>query len=96
MTSGQTTEDTLISLKISGGWQEKIDKLKLGRVYPLSPEDRKIVDSTMDKLHEQGRADWVTTHSPSGCYPVFVTWRMVIRDGKPVRKGRMVVDIYHL
>jgi Reverse transcriptase (RNA-dependent DNA polymerase) len=34
-------------------------------------------------------------HSPSG-YPVFVAWRTVYEDGKPDRKGRVVVDIRDL
>ena len=68
------------------------DNLKINRVYPLGIEDRAFVDETFDKLHQQGKMEWTRSSTPFG-YPVFVVWRTVIKDGKPVRKGRAVVDI---
>src|SRR5277367_4270291 len=59
------------------------------RIYPLGIEDKRVVDKTFDKLHEQGRMSWSTTSTPFS-YPVFVVWR-TLPSGE--RKGRAVVDI---
>lgn len=66
------------------------------KVYPLSPEDKKLVDEKFDAMHEQGRMSWVDKPTPFG-FPVFVVWRTVPTgsgaDRRMVRKGRVVVDI---
>lgn len=66
------------------------------KVYPLSPEDKKLVDEKFDAMHEQGRMSWVDEPTPFG-FPVFVVWRTVPTgsgtDRRMVRKGRVVVDI---
>jgi hypothetical protein len=82
-------------LPLVDDWQTRIRSMKPGRVYPLGPTERQLVDDTFDKLHTQGRMDWANNHSPSG-YPVFVAWRTTYEDGVPVRKGRVVVDVRNL
>lgn len=62
------------------------------KVYPLSQPDRKFINEEFNKLHDQGKLIWTSEPTAFG-YPVFVVWRTVEKDGKPVRKGRVVVDI---
>ncbi|KAL4744304.1 hypothetical protein BDW72DRAFT_199729 [Aspergillus terricola var. indicus] len=50
------------------------------------PLDRDLVDTTLDQLHEEGKVLWADGHTPSA-YLVFVVWRKIIKDGKPVMKG---------
>jgi hypothetical protein len=63
--------------------------VKAFKVYLLSIKDKKVVDKTFNKLHEQDRMSWTTTSTPFS-YPVFVVWKTL-----PSReqKGRAVVDI---
>lgn len=63
--------------------------IKPAKVYPLGPQDKKIVDDTLNKLHDKGKVEWTKESTPHG-YPVFVIWRNNSSGGK---KGRMVVDI---
>jgi len=35
--------------------------VKALRVYPLGTEDKKVVNKTFDRLHEQDRMSWTTT-----------------------------------
>ena len=63
-------------------------KPETNKVYPLSPEDKKVVDKEFDRLHKEGKMAWTSQPTPYG-YPVFVVWRTV--NGQ--RKGRVVVDI---
>ena len=65
---------------------------KAPRIYPLGIEDKKVVNKTFDKLHEQGRMSWSTTSTPFS-YPVFVVWK-TLPSGE--RKGRAVVDVRSL
>lgn len=65
------------------------------RAYPMSPDEREITNKTLDKLHDEGKLIWSTGHTPSA-FPVFVTYREVEKDGKIVRKPRVVVDIRKL
>jgi hypothetical protein len=58
------------------------------RVYPLSPEDKKVVNKEFDRLHTEEKMSWTTQPTEYG-YPVFVVWRTV----NGIRKGRVVVDI---
>jgi len=66
--------------------------VKALKVYPLGTKDRKVVDKTFNKLHEQDRMSWTTTSTPFS-YPVFVVWK-TLPLGE--RKGRAVVDIRRL
>ena len=62
------------------------------KVYPVGPKDREVIDEVHDQLHAQGKMEW-TTHPTPYQSPVFVVWRTVTVDGKPIRKGRVVVDV---
>jgi hypothetical protein len=35
--------------------------IKAPRVYPLGTKDKKVVNKTFNKLHEQDRMSWTTT-----------------------------------
>ena len=61
---------------------------KPSRVYPLGERDRKIIDDTFDKLHDQGKMVW-TSYPTKFSYPVFVVWRNLPKGPK----GRAVIDI---
>ena len=65
---------------------------KAPRVYPLGIDDRKLVDKTFDKLHEQ---EWMlqSTTSTLFSYPVFIIWKIL---PSRERKGQVVIDIYRL
>lgn len=41
------------------------------RVYPLGHKEQKVVNETFNKLHEQGRLEWTTAHTPFS-FPCFV------------------------
>lgn len=68
---------------------------KRAKAFVSPPEDREVIDTTLDKLQDQGRLCYATGHTPSA-YPVFVVWKETVKDGVPVRKGRVVVDIRNL
>ena len=44
------------------------------KVYPLSPEDRKVADKEFDRLHQEGKMSWTEQPTPYE-YPVLVVWR---------------------
>lgn len=68
-------------------------KVSAARVYPLGPKEKALVDQEFDKLHAQGRMQY-SSHPTAHGYPVFVTWRTILRSGQePIKKGRVVVDI---
>ena len=76
-----------ISLKLD--W---VDHLKINRVYFFEIEDRTLIDETFDKLHQQEKMEW-TKNFISFEYPMFVVWKTVIKDEKPVKKKRAVMNI---
>lgn len=78
--------DEWMRIPLKEGWQDKLTGRS--KIYPLGIEDRKLVDETFDKMHEQGRLKWTDEETPFS-FPVFVVWKM--SNGK--RKGRAVVDI---
>jgi hypothetical protein len=80
-------ENESVRVPLVDDWETKIKSMTPGRVYSLGPAEKQLVDEMFDKLHEH--------HSPSG-YPVFVAWRNQYKDGKAIRKGRIVVDIRNL
>lgn len=73
-------------IPLKDGWQDKLTGRS--KIYPLGIEDRKLVDETFDKMHEQGRLKWTDEETPFS-FPVFVVWKLI--NGK--RKGRAVADI---
>lgn len=88
-------ENEWMRVPLIDDWQTKIKAMRLGRVYSLGPVEKQLVDEMFDKLHQQGRMQWASNHSPRG-YPVFVAWRTQYKDGNAVKKGRVVVDIRNL
>ena len=70
-----------LSVPLKDGWSAASLSTK---PYPLSAKDRRVVDTTFDKLHEDGKMEWSTEPTPFG-FLVFVVWKG--------DKGRAVVDI---
>lgn len=87
--------DQWMSVPLVSDWNVAGAKLA-HKVYPLSAEDKKLVDEKFNAMHEQGRMSWVNKPTPFG-FPVFVVWRTVPAgsgdERRMIRKGRVVVDI---
>ncbi|KAJ5279375.1 hypothetical protein N7478_004747 [Penicillium angulare] len=64
-----------------------VAKVPRQQFYRPGPEAQADIDKAMDALHDQGKASWMTTHTPSAL-PIFVAWRWF--HGR--RVGRAVVD----
>ena len=62
------------------------------RVYPMGLKEQQLINETFDKMHKDNKMEWSRELTPFS-FPVFVAWQTVYIDGKPVRKGRVVVDI---
>ena len=58
------------------------------KVYPVGQRDKECIDTTFDKLQEQGKLKF-TTQPTTFSYPCFVVWK----DTPSGRKGRVVIDI---
>ena len=43
-----------MKIPLRNDWENRMP-VKAPRVYPLGTEDKKVVDKTFDKLHEQGQ-----------------------------------------
>ena len=64
---------------------------KSTKIYSVGQKNKKIIDVTFDKLHQQRKMTWskqLTLFS----YLVFVVWK----DTPKRRKGRVVIDIREL
>ena len=86
-------EDEWLQVPITTDWQSS--SAKLGhKVYPLTPEARKLVDEKFNHMHTQGKMSWTQEPTPFA-FPVFVVYKTVYvgPDKIPKRKGRVVVDI---
>jgi hypothetical protein len=64
----------------------------LYKSYKVPSNERVIIDTALDKLHSQGKFEWITKSTPY-IFLVFVAWRTLYKDEIPIRKGRAVVDI---
>ena len=80
----------LISLK--SNWAEKI---KTYRIYFFDLQNRIFVNEIFDKLHNENKMRW-SKQSIFFEYPVFVIWKIVIKNEKSIRKNRIVIDIREL
>jgi len=78
-------EDQKLRIPLVDGWQ---NQLRPARSYPLGREDKEFLDIEHNKLHAQGKMDFLDEPTPIAC-PVFIVWRVV--NGK--KKGRVVVDL---
>lgn len=74
-----------MKINLVDGWQ---DQKRTTRPYPLGLQDRAILDEKHDKLHAEGKMDWMDQPTPIAC-PVFVVWKTTDN----VKKGRVVVDL---
>ncbi|KAJ9284392.1 hypothetical protein DTO021C3_8037 [Paecilomyces variotii] len=79
-----------MTIKVTEDWEK--EAVRHGKVYALGPKDREVVDKEFDELHAQNRMQWATNHTPTG-HPVFVVWRDVVKNGKTIKKPRVVIDI---
>ncbi|EPE10789.1 retrotransposable element [Ophiostoma piceae UAMH 11346] len=82
-------QDEWARVALKPDWQTMIPRHS--RVYPLNPKNAAVVESTMDKLVQSGKATKTSKPTPLA-FPVFVVWRTV----GDKTKGRMVVDIRDL
>jgi hypothetical protein len=64
----------------------------LHKSYKVPSNERIIIDTTLDKLHNQDKFEWIIKLT-SYAFPVFVAWRTLYKDGILIRKDRAVVDI---
>ena len=65
--------------------------IKSVKIYSVKQKDKKIIDVTFDKLHQQGKMTW-SKQLTSFSYLVFIVWK----DTPKGRKGRVVIDIREL
>lgn len=65
------------------------------KVYPLEQNNKKYVDDTFDKLHQQKQMER-TSSSTSISLLVFVVWRNILEKNFIKQKGRAVVNIRKL
>lgn len=79
-------KDQWMTIPLKQNWKSKISGKS--KIYPLGRDDRAVIDSIFDKMHEQGRLIYRNGLTPVS-FPVFVVWRTV--NGE--RKGRPVIDI---
>ena len=81
-----------MSIDLKPNW---IDHHKINRVYFVDVKNQEFIDETFDKLHKQNKMKW-SNSSILFEYSVFVIWKIVIKNGKFVRKNWVVVNIRDL
>jgi hypothetical protein len=81
-----------MQIQLKDGWEATGASSTISRTVRTSFLLINVIDETLDKMHAQGRLEWTQKPVPYA-FPVFVEWRVVYKDGKPIRKGRAVVDI---
>ena len=47
-----------MKIPLQENWQSKITGK--AKIYPLGIRDKEVVNNTFNKLHRQGRLDWIT------------------------------------
>jgi hypothetical protein len=62
------------------------------KLYLLSDKDRIIVDELFDKLYKDGKIKWLDEPTRFGAL-VFVIYKPALKDGKWVKKPRLIVDL---
>jgi hypothetical protein len=66
-------------------------RIETTKIYSMKSSERKLIDKTFNKLHEQDKMHWTTkliTHETS----IFVIWRMINEK----KKNRVIVNIREL
>jgi hypothetical protein len=64
----------------------------LHKSYKIPFNERIIINTALDKLHSQGKFEWIIK-SISYAFPVFIVWRTLYKDGILIRKDRTIIDI---
>lgn len=77
-------------INLINGWKNRLPRKP--KIYPVNPEERKLIDNTFDILHQQRRMEYITQATPI-IHSVFVVWRN-LADEK--RKSQVIVDIRQL
>ena len=74
-----------MQIRLKDNWKATGAKLK-HKPYPVPANERAVIDETLDKLHDQGKAYWTQGPASYAC-PVFVAWRTMYKDEKSIQKG---------
>jgi hypothetical protein len=64
----------------------------LYKFYKILSNERIIINTTLYKLHNQNKFEWIIKPI-SYVFPIFVVWRTLYKDGILIRKDRVIVDI---
>jgi hypothetical protein len=64
----------------------------LYKSYKIPSNERIIINTALDKLHNQGKFEWIIKSTPY-IFSVFVAWRTLYKNGILIRKSRAIVDI---
>lgn len=76
-----------MTIDLIADWHPKY-RLGQAELYAAGRGDKKIIDKTLNKLHEQGQLYW-TKMAASFSFPVI----FIYKNSNGVRKGRPVIDI---
>jgi hypothetical protein len=68
------------------------DPKLLYKSYKVPSNERIIIDTTLDKFHNQNKFEWTIKPTPY-IFPVFIAWRTLYKNEILIRKDRAVVDI---
>jgi hypothetical protein len=64
----------------------------LYKSYKIPSNERVIIDTVLDKFHNQNKLEWIIK-SISYTFPIFIVWRTLYKNRILIRKNRTVVDI---
>jgi hypothetical protein len=64
----------------------------LYKLYKVPSNERVIIDTALNKLHNQDKLEWTTKSTPY-TFPIFIAWRTLYKNRILIRKNRAVVDI---
>ena len=87
----QVPPERWMKVHLKPGWELKVSAIK-PRVYPLSIDNKRLVDETFNELQRLDRLKYTTSPTPFS-FSVFVIWKTAANG---VKKGRVVVDIRKL
>jgi hypothetical protein len=68
------------------------DAKLLHKSYKILFNERVIINTVLDKLHNQNKFEWIIKPTPY-IFPIFIVWRTLYKDGISIRKDRAVIDI---
>jgi hypothetical protein len=67
----------------------------LYKSYKIPSNERIIINTVLNKLHNQNKLEWITKPTPY-IFPIFIAWRTLYKNGIPIRKSRAVLYIRKL